>query len=116
LPALTAVEKRFLFPAIRRQLRAILLGVMVCYFWLLPKTILFFFVIPSRSAGRQHGRCNSIILSWRGFTIGFGLALNSGVVLALVRLINHLQVQWRAPGRMRRLILSCDIITPSQTF
>jgi len=50
-------------PAIGVSFALFLLGVMVCYFWLLPKTILFFFVIPSRSAGRQHGRCNSIILS-----------------------------------------------------
>src|SRR6202011_5886866 len=43
LPALTAVEKRFLFPAIFVSFALFLLGVLVCYFWLLPKTILFFF-------------------------------------------------------------------------
>src|SRR5438045_9298959 len=43
LPALTAVEKRFLFPAIVGSFGLFLLGVVVCYFWLLPKTILFFF-------------------------------------------------------------------------
>src|SRR5438034_8344301 len=43
LPALTAVEKRFLFPAIFVSFALFLLGVSVCYFWLLPKTILFFF-------------------------------------------------------------------------
>jgi Tat protein translocase TatC len=42
LPALTAVEKRFLFPAILVSFALFLLGVTVCYFWLLPKTILFF--------------------------------------------------------------------------
>lgn len=42
LPALTAVEKRFLFPAILVSFGLFLLGVSVCYFWLLPKTILFF--------------------------------------------------------------------------
>jgi len=43
LPALTVVEKRFLFPAIVGSFGLFLLGVVVCYFWLLPKTILFFF-------------------------------------------------------------------------
>src|ERR1700726_4853233 len=43
LPALTAVEKRFLLPAIIGSFGLFLLGVFVCYFWLLPKTILFFF-------------------------------------------------------------------------
>jgi sec-independent protein translocase protein TatC len=43
LPALTVVEKRFLFPAIGVSFGLFLFGVVVCYFWLLPKTILFFF-------------------------------------------------------------------------
>src|SRR6266705_5272995 len=43
LPALTAVERRFLFPAIAVSFALFLLGVLVCYFWLLPITILFFF-------------------------------------------------------------------------
>src|SRR5207302_9764091 len=43
LPALTAVEKHFLLPAIFVSFALFLLGVLVCYFWLLPKTILFFF-------------------------------------------------------------------------
>src|SRR6266576_2405695 len=43
LPALTAVEKRFLFPAIFVSFGLFLIGVACCYYWLLPKTILFFF-------------------------------------------------------------------------
>src|SRR3954470_14708859 len=43
LPALTIVEKRLLFPAIAVSFALFLIGVLVCYYWLLPKTILFFF-------------------------------------------------------------------------
>src|SRR5437667_6539367 len=43
LPALTAVEKRFLFLAIGVSFALFLFGVSVCYFWLFPQTILFFF-------------------------------------------------------------------------
>src|SRR2546425_6272218 len=43
LPALTGLEKRFLLPAIIVSFALFLLGISVCYFWLLPKTILFFF-------------------------------------------------------------------------
>jgi len=43
LPALTAIEKRFLFPAIFVSFALFLIGVACCYYWLLPKTILFFF-------------------------------------------------------------------------
>src|SRR5438046_10182729 len=60
LPALTAVEKRFLLPAIFVSFALFLLGVLVCYFLLLPKTILFFFrdtqslVRAPTSPVRQH--------------------------------------------------------------
>src|SRR5216110_3803196 len=43
LPALTAVEKRFLLPAIFVSFGLFLTGVLTAYYWLLPKTILFFF-------------------------------------------------------------------------
>src|SRR5512133_2482467 len=43
LPALTAMEKKFLLPAIAISFALFLTGVLTCYFWLLPKTILFFF-------------------------------------------------------------------------
>src|SRR5438067_11352051 len=43
LPALTAMEKRFLFPAIVVSFGLFLTGVLTAYYWLLPKTILFFF-------------------------------------------------------------------------
>src|SRR5215831_11435162 len=43
LPALTVAEKRFVLPAILVSFGLFLTGVVTCYFWLLPKTILFFF-------------------------------------------------------------------------
>src|ERR1700709_2310990 len=43
LPALTAVEKRMMLPAIFVSFMLFLGGVAACYFFLLPKTIMFFF-------------------------------------------------------------------------
>src|ERR1044072_9161617 len=43
LPALTAMEKRFVFPAILVSFGLFLTGVLVAYYWLMPKAILFFF-------------------------------------------------------------------------
>src|SRR6476660_8436179 len=43
LPALTVVEKRLLLPSIAASFALFLIGVISCYYWLLPKTILFFF-------------------------------------------------------------------------
>src|SRR5205814_5416533 len=38
LPALTAMEKRLVFPAILVSFGLFLTGVLACYYWLLPKT------------------------------------------------------------------------------
>src|ERR1044072_2865850 len=43
LPALTAVEKGLLLPAITVSFLLFLIGVVACYYWLLPKTVVFFF-------------------------------------------------------------------------
>jgi len=92
LPALTAVEKRFLLPAIIVSFALFLLGVSVCYFWLLPKTILFF------------------------FTIGFGLAFELPVVvLALVRfgLITYRFMARTRPYAVVLIFILATIITPT---
>ncbi|MDB6147192.1 MAG: Sec-independent protein translocase protein TatC, partial [Spartobacteria bacterium] len=86
LPALTAVEKRFLFPAIFVSFGLFLLGVLVCYLWLLPKTILFFFR-DTQSLGWEPAWTVQQYYSFvTRFTIGFGLSFELPVVvLALVR-------------------------------
>jgi Sec-independent protein secretion pathway component TatC len=88
LPALTAMEKRFLFPAILVSFGLFLTGVLVAYYWLLPKTILFFFRDTQSLGGRRPGPCRNIMpsslaspsrsvfpsncrsWSWRSFVLG----------------------------------------------
>src|ERR1700758_2818809 len=84
LPALTAVEKQFLFPAIFVSFGLFLLGVLVCYFWLLPKTILFFFR-DTQSLGWSPAWTVQQYYSFvTKFVIAFGLTFEfPGVVLAL---------------------------------
>ncbi len=92
LPALTAVEKRFIFPAIAVSFALFLLGVLACYFWLLPKTILFF------------------------FRDGFGLAFELPVVvLALVRfgLITYRFMARTRPYALVLIFILATIITPT---
>ncbi len=86
LPALTAVEKRFLFPAIFVSFALFLLGVLVCYFWLLPKTILFFFRDTQSLGWAPTWTVQQYYSFVTRFTMGFGLAFELPVVvLALVR-------------------------------
>jgi len=116
LPALTIVEKRFLFPAIGASFGLFLLGVVVCYFWLLPKTILFFFRdtqslgwVPSWTVQQYYSFVTR-------FTLGFGLAFELPVVvLALVRfgLITYAFMARTRPYAVVRIFILATIITPT---
>jgi len=116
LPALTIVEKRLLFPAIGVSFGLFLLGVTVCYFWLLPKTILFFFRdtqslgwVPSWTVQQYYSFVTR-------FTIGFGLAFELPVVvLALVRfgLITYGFMARTRPYAVVLIFVLATIITPT---
>jgi len=116
LPALTAVEKRFVLPAILVSFGLFLLGVLVCYFWLLPKTILFFFRdtqslgwIPAWTVQQYYSFVTR-------FVIGFGLAFELPVVvLALVRfgLITYRFMARTRPYAIVLIFVLATIITPT---
>ena len=87
LPALTAMEKRLLFPAILISFALFLGGVLVAYYWLLPKTILFFFKDTQSLGWVPAWTVQEYYAFVTRFTIAFGLAFELPVVvLALVRL------------------------------
>src|SRR5712664_1789639 len=116
LPALTAVEKRFLFPAIVVSFALFLLGVMVCYFWLLPKTILFFFRDTESLGWAPTWTVQQYYSFVTRFTIGFGLAFELPVVvLALVRfgLITYRFMARTRPYAVVLIFIMATIITPT---
>src|SRR5438552_5011168 len=85
LPPLTVMEKKILFPAIGVSFALFLTGVLVCYFWLLPKTILFFHDTPSLGWAPACSVQQDYSFVAR-FTLVFGLPLVlPAVVLVLVR-------------------------------
>src|SRR4029077_4517683 len=86
LPALTAMEKRFLLPAILVSFGLFLTGVLTAYYWLLPKTILFFFHDTESLGWTAAWTVQEYYSFVTRFTIGFGMAFELPVVvLALVR-------------------------------
>src|ERR1700682_6143764 len=86
LPALTAMEKHFLFPAIFVSSALFLTGVLTAYYWLLPKTILFFFRDTQSLGWMPTWTVQEYYSFVTRFTIAFGLAFELPVaVLALVR-------------------------------
>jgi len=116
LPALTIVEKRFLFPAIGVSFALFLLGVLVCYFWLLPKTILFFFRDTESLGWAPTWTVQEYYSFVTRFTIGFGLAFELPVVvLALVRfgLITYRFMARTRPYAIVLIFILATIITPT---
>lgn len=116
LPALTAVEKRFLFPAIGVSFALFLLGVLICYFWLLPKTILFFFRDTQSLGWTPNWTVQQYYSFVTRFTIGFGLAFELPVVvLALVRfgLVTYRFMARTRPYAMVLIFILATIITPT---
>lgn len=116
LPALTAVEKRFLLPGIFASFALFLIGVTVCYFWLLPKTILFFFHDTQSLGWAPAWTVQEYYSFVTRFTMGFGLAFELPVVvLALVRfgLISYALMARTRPYAIVLVFVLATIITPT---
>jgi sec-independent protein translocase protein TatC len=116
LPALTAVEKRFLLPAIFLSFGLFLLGVLVCYFWLLPKTILFFFRDTQSLGWAPTWTVQQYYSFVTRFTMGFGLAFELPVVvLALVKfgLVTYRFMARTRPYAIVLIFILASIITPT---
>jgi len=116
LPALTAIEKRLLLPAIAASFALFLIGVFACYYWLLPKTILFFFRDAEAMGWLPAWTVREYYSFVTRFTIGFGLAFELPVVvLALVRfgLITFDFMKRTRPYAVILIFLLAAIITPT---
>src|ERR1700751_6045147 len=116
LPALTAVERRFLLPAIFVSFALFLLGVTVCYFWLLPKTILFFFRDTESLGWAPTWTVQQYYSFVTRFTLGFGLSFELPVVvLALVRfgLVTYRFMARTRPYAFVLIFVLATIITPT---
>src|SRR4029077_4714676 len=115
LPALTPVEKRFLFRAIGVSFALFLLGVLMCYFWLLPKTILFFFRDTENLGWAPTWPVQQYYSFVTRFTIGCGMSFELPVVgLALVRfgLVTYKFMARTRPYAVVLIFVLATIITP----
>ncbi len=116
LPALTAVEKRFLFPAIGVSFALFLIGVLCCYYWLLPKTILFFFHDTESLGWSPMWTVQEYYSFVTRFVLGFGMAFELPVVvLALVKfgLITYEFMAKTRPYAIVLIFVLATIITPT---
>jgi sec-independent protein translocase protein TatC len=116
LPTLTAMEKRFVLPAIAATFALFLTGVLACYFWLLPKTILFFFHDTQTLGWLPAWTVQEYYSFVTRFTIGFGLAFELPVVvLALVRfdIVTYTFMARTRPYAIVLVFILATIITPT---
>src|SRR5213082_4169650 len=116
LPALTVMEKKVLFPAIGVSFALFLTGVLVCYFWLLPKTILFFFHDTQSLGWAPNWTAQQYYSFVTRFTLGFVLAFELPVVvLVLVRfgLITYEFMARTRPYAIVLIFILATIITPT---
>ncbi|MGI8890231.1 MAG: twin-arginine translocase subunit TatC [Chthoniobacterales bacterium] len=116
LPALTSVEKRFLFPAIFVSFALFLIGVLTCYYWLLPKTILFFFHDTQSLGWSPMWTVQQYYSFVTRFVLGFGLAFELPVVvLALVKfgLVTYAFMARTRPYAIVLIFILATIITPT---
>jgi sec-independent protein translocase protein TatC len=116
LPALTAMEKRLLLPAILVSFALFLTGVLIAYYWLLPKTILFFFRDTQSLGWLPAWTVQEYYAFVTRFTLAFGLAFEMPVVvLALVR-FGFITYEFMARTRPYAIVLMfifATIISPT---
>jgi sec-independent protein translocase protein TatC len=116
LPALTAMEKRLLLPAILVSFGLFLTGVLTAYYWLLPKTILFFFKDTQSLGWTPTWTVQEYYSFVTRFTIAFGLAFELPVaVMALVRfgLITYEFMVRTRPYAIVLMFVFATIISPT---
>src|SRR5881398_4083978 len=116
LPALTLMEKKILFPAIGVSFALFLTGVLVCYFWLLPNTILFFFHDTESLGWAPAWTVQEYYSFVTRFTLGFGLAFELPVVvLVLVKfgLVTYHFMARTRPYAIVLIFVLATIITPT---
>jgi sec-independent protein translocase protein TatC len=116
LPALTVMEKRFVLPSIVVSFSLFLFGVLVSYFWLLPKTILFFFRDTQSLGWTPAWTVQQYYSFVTRFTMGFGLAFELPVVvLALVKfeLVTYRFMSRTRPYAIVLIFVLATIITPT---
>jgi sec-independent protein translocase protein TatC len=116
LPALTAMEKRLLLPAILVSFGLFLTGVLTAYYWVFAKTILFFFHDTQSLGWTPMWTVQEYYSFVTRFTIAFGLAFELPVaVMALVRfgLITYEFMVRTRPYAIVLMFLFAIIISPT---
>ncbi len=116
LPTLSAMEKRFVLPSIGTSFGLFVAGVLSCYFWLLPKTILFFLHDTQTLGWLPAWTVQEYYSFVTRFTLGFGLAFELPVVVLVLvrwRIVTYVFMARTRPYAIVLILILAIIITPT---
>jgi len=116
LPALTRKEKKFLFPGIAASFCLFMSGVLVSYYYILPKTLRFFYDYSKKMQVNILWEWKDYISFCAWLTIGFGLLCQLPVVmvaLAFIGIIDFRFLSSTRPYAVIVILVLAAIIAPT---
>jgi sec-independent protein translocase protein TatC len=116
LPALTRKEKKFLFPGIFGSFLLFCSGVLVSYYYILPKTLLFFHDYAARLGVKTLWTWKDYLSFCTWLTIGFGLLCQlpvGVVVLAVLGLVDYKLLAKTRPWAITIILILSAVIAPT---
>jgi sec-independent protein translocase protein TatC len=84
LPALTPRERKIVVPVILTSFFLFIVGVLFCYFWVLPQTLAFFFGFSKSLEWAPNWQVREYFAFVTQITLAFGLAFELPVVVVLL--------------------------------
>ncbi|HEY3898443.1 MAG TPA: twin-arginine translocase subunit TatC [Chthoniobacter sp.] len=116
LPALTRKEKKFLFPGIAASFCLFLSGVLISYYYILPKTLRFFYDYARQMHVTPLWDWKDYISFCAWMSIGFGLLCQLPVVmvaLAFVGIIDFRFLSTTRPYAITGILVLAAIVAPT---
>jgi sec-independent protein translocase protein TatC len=116
LPALSRKEKRFLFPGIAASFCLFLTGTLVSYYYILPKTLRFFYDYSKKLGGRILWEWKDYVSFCSWLTIGFGILCQLPVVmvaLAFIGIVDFRFLSRTRPYAVVIILILAAVIAPT---
>jgi sec-independent protein translocase protein TatC len=116
MPALTRKEKKFLFPGIAASFCLFMSGVLVSYYYILPKTLRFFYDYSIKMKVNILWEWKDYISFCAWLTIGFGLLCQVPVVmvaLAFLGIIDFRFLSATRPYAVTIILILAAVVAPT---
>ena len=116
LPALTRKEKRLLFPGIAASFCLFLAGVLVSYYYILPKTLRFFYDYSIKMQVNILWEWTDYISFCAWLTIGFGLLCQVPVVMVVLGFIGVIDFRFLSatrPYAVTIILILAAVVAPT---